>query len=79
LFFLSLFAVVISPQTPPWARAVYGVYLSIATTLWFCLVARLFSLPRVRTGFARLGHWFDRAMGAVLVGLGLHLAFSQWR
>jgi len=79
LFFLSLFAVVISPQTPTWARAGYGVYLTMATTLWFCLVARLFSLPQVRTGFARLGHWFDRATGAVLVGLGLQLAFSQWR
>jgi len=39
----------------------------------------LFSLPQVRAGFTRMGHWFDRAMGAVLVGLGLHLAFSQWR
>jgi len=79
LFFLSLFAVVISAQTPSWARAVYGVYLTIATTLWFCLVARLFSLPQIRAGFTRMGHWFDRAMGAVLVGLGLHLVFSQWR
>jgi len=79
LFFLSLFAVVISPQTPSWVRAGYGVYLALATTLWFFLVARLFSLPRVRTGFARMGHWFDRVMGAVLVGLGLHLVFSQWR
>jgi len=79
LFFLSLFAVVISPQTPSWARVVYGLYLTIATTLWFCLVARLFSLTRIRTGFARMGHWFDRAMGAVLVGLGLHLVFGQWR
>jgi len=79
LFFLSLFAVVISPQTPSWARAVYGLYLSIATTLWFCLVARLFSLTRIRAGFTRMGHWFERAMGAVLVGLGLHLALSQWR
>jgi len=79
LFFFSLFAAVISPQTPSWVRAVYGVYLTIATTLWFCLVARLFSLPQIRAGFTRMGHWFDRAMGAVLVGLGLHLAFSQWR
>jgi len=79
LFFLSLFAVVISPQTPSWTRAGYGVYLALATTLWFCLVARIFSLPQVRAGFTRMGHWFDRAMGTVLVGLGLHLAFSQWR
>jgi len=77
LFFLSLFALVISPETPSWVRAGYGVYLAVATTLWFCLMARVFSLPGVRAGFARLGHWFDRAMGGLLVGLGLHLVFSQ--
>jgi len=79
LFFLSLFTLVIRPETSAWTRAGYGVYLALATALWFCLVARLFSLSQVRTGFSRLGHWFDRAMGAVLVGLGLHLVLSQWR
>ena len=54
-------------------------HLAAATTLWFCLVALLFSQRRVRAGFARLGHWFDRAMGAVLVGLGVKLAFTQLR
>ncbi|MDF2489087.1 MAG: threonine efflux protein, partial [Pseudomonas sp.] len=45
--------------------------------LWFCLVALLFSQQRVRAGFARLGHWFDRAMGVVLVGLGIKIAFAE--
>lgn len=78
LFFLSLFTLVISPQTPVLVQAGYGLYLAIATTLWFCLVALLFSQPAVRRGFSRMGHWFDRLMGAVLVGLGLHLALSEW-
>jgi RhtB (resistance to homoserine/threonine) family protein len=79
LFFLSLFTVVIDPHTPLAVQAGYGVYLALATALWFCLVAMLFSQPRVRAGFARLGHWFDRLMGAVLVGLGVKLAFSELR
>jgi len=78
LFFLSVFTLVISPQTPTLIQAGYGVYLALATTLWFCLVALLFSQAAVRRGFARMGHWFDRLMGAVLVGLGLHLALSEW-
>ena len=77
LFFLSLFTVVINPHTPLWVQAGYGVYLAVATGLWFCLVARLFSQARVRAGFARMGHWFDRAMGGVLVALGLKLAFTE--
>ncbi|MET0125225.1 LysE family transporter [Pseudomonas caspiana] len=77
LFFLSLFTVVINPHTPLWVQAGYGVYLAVATGLWFCMVARLFSQERVRAGFARMGHWFDRAMGGVLVALGLKLALTE--
>ncbi len=79
LFFLSLFTVVINPHTPLAVQAGYGVYLAFATAVWFCLVALLFSQRRVRAGFARMGHWFDRLMGAVLVGLGVKLAFTELR
>ena len=77
LFFLSLFTVVINPHTPLSIQAGYGVYLAVATGAWFCMVAMLFSHQRVRNGFARMGHWFDRTMGAVLVALGVKLAFTQ--
>lgn len=77
LFFLSLFTVVINPHTPLLVQAGYGMYLAVATAIWFCMVAMLFSQQRVRAGFARLGHWFDRAMGVVLVGLGIKLAFTK--
>ncbi|WP_236177026.1 LysE family translocator [Pseudomonas qingdaonensis] len=77
LFFLSLFTVVIDPHTPLLIQAGYGAYLALATGLWFCLVALLFSHARVRSGFARMGHWFDRGMGAVLVALGIKIAFTE--
>src|SRR5690606_8218316 len=79
LFFLSLFTVVINPHTPLPVQAGYGLYLALATATWFCLVAWLFSQQRVRAGFARLGHWFDRAMGVVLVGIGVKLALTEMR
>lgn len=78
LFFLSLFTLIISPDTPVLIQAGYGVYLALATTLWFTLVATLFGHQRVRHGFYRMGHWFDRLMGAMLIGLGLHLALAEW-
>ncbi|MBO3277756.1 LysE family translocator [Pseudomonas schmalbachii] len=79
LFFLSLFTVVINPHTPLAVQAGYGVYLACATAAWFALVAMLFSQQRVRAGFARMGHWFDRLMGGVLVALGVKLAFTELR
>jgi RhtB (resistance to homoserine/threonine) family protein len=77
LFFLSLFTLVISPQTPLLVQAGYGAYLAVATAAWFCAVAMLFSHARVRNGFIRMGHWFDRMMGAVLVALGIKVALSE--
>ena len=77
LFFLSLFTVVIDHDTPLLVQAGYGAYLAIATICWFLLVAWLFSRARVRAGFARMGHWFDRLTGAVLIGLGVRLAVSE--
>ncbi len=75
--FLSLFTVVINPHTPLAVQAGYGVYLAVATAIWFCLVAMLFSQQRVRAGFARMGHWFDRTMGAVLIAIGVKLALTE--
>ena len=79
LFFLSLFTLVINPHTPLAIQAGYGLYLACATAAWFSLVALLFSHSRVRSGFARMGHWFDRLMGVVLVGLAVRLVFSEVR
>ena len=77
LFFLSLFSVVIDPHTPRLIQAGYGLYLAGATAAFFCAVALLFSQRRVRAGFARMGHWFDRVMGALLIALGVRLALSE--
>lgn len=77
LFFLALFSVVIDPGTPTLVKAGYGAYLALATAAWFCLVALFFTRPAIRAGLTRFGHWFDRAMGAILLGLGLQLALSE--
>lgn len=76
LFFVSLFSVVISPGTPIALQAGYGVYMALATGLWFAMVAVFFTLPRVRRGFSRFGHWLDRLMGGVLLLLAGQLLLS---
>ncbi|MFL1407569.1 LysE family translocator [Marinobacter sp. M1N3S26] len=76
LFFVSLFSVVISPGTPVAVQAGYGLYMAIATGLWFAGVAVFFTLPRMRRAFDRFGHWLDRLMGGVLLVLAGQLLFS---
>ncbi|GGB06494.1 LysE family translocator [Agarivorans gilvus] len=77
LFFLSLFTVVIQTSTPWPVQLAYGLYMVLATMLWFCMVSWLFSTARVRSKFMQVGHWFDRTMGVVLVSLGIRLLLSS--
>ncbi len=74
LFFVSLYALLVDPRTPKAVQAGYGLWMAVATGLWFSLVSVLFTRPAVRSRFLRFGHWIDRAMGVVLLAFALHLA-----
>jgi len=76
LFFVSLFSVVINPRTPVLIQSAYGVWMAVVTVFWFVLVSLFFSHERVRAKFLRCGHWFERVMGVILLGLGLRLALA---
>jgi len=77
LFFLSLFTVVINPETPRMIQAFYGIYMAVATGVWFCAVSLFFSHPRIRKAFQEMGHWLERLTGLVLIGLGIKLASAN--
>lgn len=75
LFFLSLFAVAISAQTPTQVKLFYGAYLALATALWFVSLSCLLSTDRIRAFLTQQGYWFDRLMGVLLIALALKLVF----
>lgn len=76
LFFLSLFAVIVSPDTPMVVKISYGVYLTLATGIWFCFLSYVLSSRNVRAFIGDNSHWFDRVMGAILILLALKLVTS---
>ena len=73
LFFLSLFTLVIDVSTPVTVQAAYGVYMALATWLWFSGLALFLSREKVRAFFNKAGHWFDRGIGVVLLLLALRV------
>lgn len=73
LFFLSLFTAIISIDTPFSVKLGYGIYLSIATGLWFCFLSYMLSTSKVAELIGKKGYWLDRAMGVLLVGLAAKL------
>jgi RhtB (resistance to homoserine/threonine) family protein len=74
LFFIALFSVVVNPATPRWVQAAYGAWMALATAAWFTFVSFVFTRERVRRAFLRSGHWFERAMGVLLLALAIRLA-----
>ena len=78
LFFLSLFTVVISAETPMVVKGVYGVYLAMATAVWFSFLSLMLTQQKVRNVFVKKGYLFDRVMGWVLIALALHIIVSQF-
>jgi RhtB (resistance to homoserine/threonine) family protein len=77
LFFLAIFTTLISATTPLKIQALYGVWMCFVNALWFVIVALFFSSARVRLLFMRMGHWFERTMGVVLILFAGRLMLSM--
>jgi threonine/homoserine/homoserine lactone efflux protein len=77
LFYLVLFTQVVEPGTPLLARAVYGLTAVAPSFGWYALVALFVSHGAIRDRFRAVAHWVERATGAVLIALGVRLAFSR--
>lgn len=73
LFFLSVFAVAVSPETPNVIKLAYGLYLAVATGIWFCVLSLFLSSKKVTRFIGKKGYWFDRVMGVVLILLAIKL------
>lgn len=77
LFFLSIFSVVVSQQTPNIWLGAYAVYFSLMTMGWFCFVSLVLNKTSVRNKFLTMGHYFDWTMGVVLIALAIKVALSS--
>ena len=73
LFFLSVFAVAVSTDTPDVIKLAYGLYLAVATGIWFCVLSLFLSSQKVTQFIGKNGYWFDRVMGVVLILLAIEL------
>lgn len=77
LFFVSLFSVVIAPETLLSIKIAYGVYLVVATAAWFCFLSYMLTQEKVRYVLQRKGYILDRVMGVILLLLAIQLVLSD--
>lgn len=74
IFFGAVFVGLVPPDTTLPMLAMVMAVIFVNETLWYILVARLFSLPRPRAIYARMKSGVDRTFGVLLAGLGIRIA-----
>lgn len=77
LFFLALFTVVIDVNTPVSVQVIYGLYLALATFVWFALLSKVLGRQSLREFLLQAGPWFERGMALVLLLLAAQLLLSR--
>lgn len=73
LFFLAVFATVVSATTALHVQVLYGIWMCIVNTLWFVLVSVIFASPAIGRRFLIIGPWFERLMGVLLIAFSIRL------
>ena len=74
LFFLSLFTVIIPPNTSSLSLAIASVIMVISSVIWFSVVSSLLTQKRIRNVFNQSQDFFNKIFGALLVALGIKIA-----
>ena len=77
LFFGALFGMFISPETPAYARVLYGSEVTFIAALWFSIVALVLSNPRFKGKMKRWLRPVEKVAGSFLVFLGVKVALSS--
>ncbi|MBP6985292.1 MAG: LysE family transporter [Alphaproteobacteria bacterium] len=76
VFFISVFAGTLSSDLSLPAQLFFGTEIFLVAFIWFLGVAYFFSDSRIRVLFAKLGVWFGRLTGSVLLYFGLQLVLK---
>ena len=77
IYFGSVFSLFVGDSIGSGAR--WGIFLLIVieTLAWFTVVASLFALPAMRSGYQRAAKWIDGVAGTLFAGFGIHLIISR--
>jgi len=76
-FTISIFTVLVSPQTPLYVQLIYGAFIQLSTIAWFSIVAIFLTNPAIQGRFLSMKPWIERACGAILIALGIRLCVSD--
>lgn len=71
VFYLSLFALIVSPRTPAGIQALYGLWMFCAVLGWDLLIVWTIGNGRVTRYVNSSARWLEKGSGIVLLILGI--------
>lgn len=76
VFFGSIFVALFTPEMPGWVRIAALAIVAVNESLWYGLLAVLFSSRAAQVGYERVRRWIDRLAGALMIGFGVRLILA---
>ena len=76
LFFISIFSVTLSADTPTWARLMAWAGIVLSSVIWRIFLSQAFSLPAVRRAYGRIQRVASRVIGAIIGVFALRLIYE---
>ncbi len=76
MFFGAVFAGLIPPETPLSVKVLLLFFVFFDETLWYLIVARVFSRQKARQAYGRAKLWTDRAFGGLIAAFGVRIALT---
>jgi len=77
IYFLALFSLVLSPNMPSYQLFFVGIWIMILQFLWFSLVVKFLTIPKINKKFQEFAHYIEKILGAALIFLGIKVLFSK--
>lgn len=76
IFFGAVFAGLVPPDSSILIKLLLVFFVFLDETLWYVIVARLFSRQKARQAYGRAKFWTDRALGGMIALFGARIATS---
>ena len=77
IFFITVFTLVIDPDMTKILKISLGIYMSVATFIWFAFVSILLTNKNATKRFQKLIPWVERITGLLLLLIALQILLQQ--
>ena len=77
IFFITVFTLVINVETGIVIKSLLGIYMSMATFIWFAFISILLTNQRATRRFEKAIQWLEKITGLFLLILAIRIIFQE--